>query len=501
MRITFAYPDYESLGVEYLMAVCLREGHDADFVYYDANDAILGKAEKSISFRRIAEKIAATSPHIAAFSCVTDNYRHQLQCAGMLKEIMPDVITVFGGIHPTAVPERVIRNPNVDCVAIGEAEESFITFLKEGWRNDSFSLPDNPIPGLIFKKEGKLVGEFKEGHLADLNALPFPHKFPFFAVLKGASYAYKIMTSRGCPYRCSYCCNSYLHMLRGRSVFRQRSVSDVIDELVDAMRRYPIKYISFIDDSFTTRSDWIFEFCEHYKKEIGLPFSCVANPHYLDRRKAEALSAAGCVYVQIGVQSLSEDMCSEVLHRKSSNARIAEVIRDLKETGIMVHVDHMLGIPGDTLERQEESAAFYNLHKPDIIMVFWLTYYPKTAIIETAKKAGILTEEDLTNIEEGIPLTGGTTNKGGSLRNPEEYYAIAFLFNYLPILPTFFVSFMLRTRLYRLFKIKSYSLSTALPHFIQSLVNRRYFIGRSHIMRFLNKVVTFNRGKQRDVEQ
>ena len=109
-KLTFVYPDFESLGVQYLMAVCLEDGHEVDFVYYQAEDQFLGRRANSIPFRQIAEKIAKTQPHIVAFSCVTDNYQHQLSCARALKEIMPGVITIFGGIHPTAVPEKVLQN-------------------------------------------------------------------------------------------------------------------------------------------------------------------------------------------------------------------------------------------------------------------------------------------------------------------------------------------------------------------------------------------------------
>ncbi|MCK5058335.1 MAG: cobalamin-dependent protein [Candidatus Aminicenantes bacterium] len=162
-KITFVYPDFESLGVEYLMAVCRNDGHMVDFVYYQAEDTYLGRIEKNIPFQQIAKKIADTQPHIVAFSCVTDNYLFQLRCAKDLKEIMPNVITIFGGVHATAVPDKVLQNAEVDCVAVGEAEKSFSDFLKEGKIDDKFILPDKPIKGIVYKEEGKRLT--KESYL------------------------------------------------------------------------------------------------------------------------------------------------------------------------------------------------------------------------------------------------------------------------------------------------------------------------------------------------
>ena len=492
-RITFVYPDFESLGIEYLMSVCLEAGYDVDYVHYEAEDPYIGRKEKKFSAEHVAQRIADTEPDVVGFSCVTDNYRHQLRCAGVLKQMMPNVITVFGGVHPTAVPERVIRNPEVDCIAVGEAELSFSEFLKAGKSGGGFALPSAPIKGIVYKKNGELVGGFEEGELADLDKLPFPYKTLLFSTSKQLSHIYRIITSRGCPYNCSYCFNTYLHKVRERHVVRQRTVDNVIDELKWAKAEYPVRFVWFDDDAFTTNSKWIVEFCDRYKSEIGLPFTCAANPHYMNSTTASTLSSAGCINVQIGVQSLSEELCAGVLQRRSSNARIAQAITDLKEAGIMVQVDHMLGIPGDTLELEEQGALFYNKYRPNLISVFWLTYYPKTRIVETAKQEGLLTEDDISSIEEGEGLggngnlTGGYISRG-SMKDPRPYYGIAFLFNYLPILPRWLVSFLVKSRMYRVFRVRNFFISTVLPRFIQAVFNRKDYRARTHIARFIDRV-------------
>ncbi len=489
-RITFVYPDFESLGVEYLMAVCSAAGHDVDFIYYEAEDSYIGRTKKLPPYEKIAAEICLTNPDIAAFSCVTDNYQYQLHCSKNLKKQRKEIYTIFGGIHPTAVPEKTLQNDSVDAVAIGEAEHSLIDLLQAcGAGGMKFSFPDSPVNGIIFKKNGAIIGTPEEGRLAALDDLPFPCKDPFFSVAQDALYEYRIMASRGCPLHCSYCFNSFLLQLRGSKLIRRRSVSNVIAELLHAKKEFHVKRVIFLDDSFTLDRKWIAHFCSRYKADINLPFACIANPQYIDEDIAEELSFAGCVNVQLGIQSLSETICSQLLHRKNSNARIRDAIKHLKRRNIMVQVDHMLGIPGDTIETQEESAHFYNTHRPGLISIFWLTYYPKTAIVDAAQKAGAITHADIHLIEQGMRLTAESYLTGGSMKNPAPYYSISFLLNWLPLLPKWAVTLLLKSRVYRFFKIKNFFFSTALPRAIQSLFNGKDFRGRSHIIRFMKKTL------------
>jgi len=488
-RITFVYPDFESLGVEYLMAVCSAAGHDVSFVYYEAEDTYFGKAKSTPPYEQIADKICHTNPDIVAFSCVTDNYQYQLQCSKSLKKKQKHICTIFGGIHPTALPEKTLQNHSVDAVAIGEAEYSIIDLLTAGESRGKFSLPDAPIPGFIFKKNGGTIGAPVEGRLVDLDHLPFPYKQPFLSVLKDASHEYRTMTSRGCPYHCSYCFNSYMDQLRGKKVIRRRSADNVIAELLWAKREFEAKRIIFLDDSFTTTKTWLRDFCSKYRAEINLPFACIANPNYIDEETAEVLASAGCVNVQLGVQSLSETICAQILDRKSSNAHIRGAIQNLKGKNIMVQIDYMLGIPGDTVKAQEESAHFLNMNRPNLISIFWLAYYPRTTIVDMAQKAGVITQKDIESIEQGVRLTAESYLTGGSMKNPDPYYSIAFLLNWLPLLPRWCVTMLIRSRVYRLFKIKNFLLSIALPRVIQSIFNKKYFRGRSHLIRFFTKML------------
>lgn len=488
-KVTFVYPDFEGFGIECLMSVCVANDIDVELVYYEAQDAYLGTKKSKINYSSIANRIISTNPDIVAFSCVTDNFQYQLKCARALKAVKPDILTIFGGVHITATSERVIKHPEVDSIAIGESEISLIDFIKSCQREKKFTFPDKPVKGIVYKKHDRTIGEFIEGELPNLDSLPIPLKSHFAKVAKDNGYEYRLLTSRGCPYKCAYCFNSHMNKLRGNSIVRQRSVNKIIEELLAAKKNFRPGFINILDDCFTINEQWLLDFCNQYKQQIDLPYACVTSPFHLNEKKIKALSESKCVYVQIGIQSLSEDLCANTLSRPSQNSKIFGTIQLLKNYGISVQVDHMLGIPGDSILEQEKAILHYCKYRPDVISVFWLTYYPKTSIIKTLEAKNLINEEDKLRIEDGLSLTGNTTFTGGSVRDADAkpYHCISFMLNWLPVLPSFLVRFMMFTKLYRLFSIKNYILSVAIPRFIKGMLNPNDVRAKSHIKRFFSK--------------
>jgi len=486
-KITFVYPDHENLGIEYLMAICIKGGIDVAFIGYEAENSYFNKKVR-VSLLNTARQIASTKADIVAFSCVTDNFHYQLECAKLLKDIDPTVATIFGGIHITALPEKALEEDCIDSIAIGESDISLLEFLKKCKVLDGkIKFPKENIDGIVFKDGNILIGEFKEGPLVDLNMLPFPYKKPFFKNDHEVGREYRIISSRGCPYSCTYCFNSFIHNMRNKKIIKQRTVQNVIEELKWAKKKYSVKKVFFVDDSFTTNKKWINIFVKEYKKEINLPFACIANPDYIDMEVAELLKYAGCKFIQIGVQSISKSIARKTLKRPATKGKISQAITVLKKAGMMVQVDHMLGIPGDNVENQIESLIYYNNLRPNLISVFWLTYYPKTEIINHAIKYNILSDKDVEKIENASGITETSLHNGGSMRDPSLYYGIHLVFNYLPLIPKNIVDVIIGKQIYRYFTIKNYYLSTALPRVILSILDKRYFVGRNLLIKFISE--------------
>jgi anaerobic magnesium-protoporphyrin IX monomethyl ester cyclase len=486
--VVFAYPDFESLGVGYLISACRAAGFTAALVRYQAEDPYTARSRRDFDPTAVAERMAALEPGVAAFSCVTHNFLDQLACARALKRLRPGVIVLFGGVHPTAVPARVLEHREIDAVGLGEAERSLVALLERARTPRGFRLPEGPIPGFARRDAEGQVLPAQEGPLADLDELPVPEKRAFHPDPDTLAREYFIMASRGCPYRCSYCFNSCIPRLGGRGgAVRRRSVESVIRELEAARREHGLRAVHFTDDSFTSDRSWVREFAVAYRARVGVPFLCSANPELVDAEAVEALRLAGCVEVQIGVQTLSRGLGREVLDRHVDPEAIASAVGRLRAAGLMVQVDLILGIPGDTLENQEAALAFFNRIRPHIVSVFWLAWYPGTTLLGRAVREGWLTAAQVDRVERGESISDGGLHTASSDPGAAPFLGAAALHNYLPLLPRWLVTLLLRTRLYRRLALRSYLFTTALPRVVRSLVDRRYFTGRAHLRRALRQ--------------
>jgi len=435
------YRGAEAIGVEALMAYIKARGHEVRLVFdpavFSGNrgrdvPALAGLFDEST--RQIADRVLALEPDVVAVSVITGIYRWALDVARKVKE-KRNVPVVFGGIHPTATPESVIARDAVDAIVLGEGEEA-LAELVEGATEGGFRNPR--VANAWVKSDGKVVKNPVRPYIADLDSLPFPLKDDYYAHMPVMRRHYKIISSRGCPNQCTYCCNNIFHRLYGKvKHVRRRSPSNVVAELEEAKRKYNPSYVEFWDDIFTKDADWLEEFSKLYKQKIGLPFQCYAHPVFFDEKRARALGEAGCALLKLGVQTLDEEMLKRTLKRPGRTDSVKTAIAAARQAGMRVNVEHILGLPGEGPETQSRAARFYAEARPDKIASFWLVYYPGTTIGCTARERGLLSDEDLAAIESGdseflytFMFPGGKAEKlQGELKSYQT------LFDVLPWLP------------------------------------------------------------------
>jgi anaerobic magnesium-protoporphyrin IX monomethyl ester cyclase len=258
MKVLFIYKyaNYEPLGLMTLSAVLKKAGHESQYI-----DASLEK--------NIIKRVIELSPDIIAYSIITGSHKYYRDLNLTLKQHL-NFLALFGGPHCTFFPE-FINEEGVDVICRGEAEKAIITlvdFLQKGKDISS-------IPNLWIKKEGKIYQNEIENLCLNLDEIPFPDR-DFVNVYKHYNKMQRrdVITSRGCPYNCTYCfnhANKELFRHKGRYV-RQRSVDNVIEELKQLKDKYHAKVFHFQDDVFTVNHQWTFDFCSRYQKEIKLPF-------------------------------------------------------------------------------------------------------------------------------------------------------------------------------------------------------------------------------------
>ena len=317
--------------------------------------------------------------------------------------------------------------------------------LEEQKETDEFSNVHN----LVYKKDGKVIKNEMRNLIANLDEIPLTDKDLFYDAIPFSKNTYTIMTSRGCPFSCTYCFNNYFNKLyKGKGKYlRKRGIDSVMQELKEAKEKYDFKFVSILDDVFMTDDKWIEEFCERYKKEIKIPFRCLGHVNCVNEENIKNLKEAGCEIIQIGIQTTSEETRRKITHRFETNQRIRDASAIIKKNKIKLEVDHILGMPHETEEHQVEAAKFYNEIRPDIINVYWLKCFPKTDIIDYMVEDGRIAKEDVEKINNGI---SPSYVLGGDVHNAKDLNKYHSLLNMIPVLPKSTIDFIIKHKLYRL---------------------------------------------------
>lgn len=402
-----------------------------------------------VKAERIIAKVLSLQPDLVAFSVHSANYRWALKIAGGIKEKL-EVPTIFGGIHASSVPERVIREKVVDAVVVGEGELPLLE-LVESLSQGSFT--NYTIKNVYFKRDGAIVPNSPRPYIKDLDQLPFPDKDLFYQKVPSLERIYLIMTSRGCPYRCTYCCNNIFFQIYAeeKKHYRRRRVENVIAELKRYKKRGKMTYVAFWDDIFALDLKWLQEFSPRYRDEIGLPFVCYVHPRLVNEQMLQLLVSAGCDHIKMGIQSVSETTGQKVLRRQYSLKDVERSAALIKKYRIRLTVEHILALPFEGEKEQLEAAKLYSRIRPNKIVSFWLTYYPRTEIITHGKKAGLITEEEIERIEDGFNSETYMYPRGKLTPERRIFSRFQILFDLIPLLPQRISRWIISKKAYRYF--------------------------------------------------
>ncbi len=381
MRVLFIYPNLNTQmgfnhGLASISAVLKEAGHETRLV--NLNE----KLPPVPSDDEVARVVEQWEPGMVAFSCITQQYEKARQLAESLRADcarrgVPVPPLVVGGIHPTLVPEEVMADGVWDHVGVGECEyalRELVARTEAGETPDDVSnfvswtagarpaaADDAPVAAEHWTRNP--VGEFP-----DLIDLPKPDYTLFETERITASKGgwFSLMSSRGCPYRCTYCLNhkiidTYKADL-GRSVgklnaFRFRPAALMMDEIREVLETYDnIDTFIFDDDLFTQNVEHAIKICDAYV-EAGFTVPIVVNGHVkrLDPRVAEALARAGGKIVKLGIESGSQRVRSKVLMRHMTHSDIMETVSSAEEHGLHTSAFVMIGLPTETHDERWET--------------------------------------------------------------------------------------------------------------------------------------------------
>lgn len=446
-KILFISPPYENLGIEYMSALLKSAGHKVDLIvdpclFFNAyqKNHFLGKLFNYKIY--IVERVKKIKPDLICFSIMTDTYQWGLDLAKRIKD-KTDALIVFGGIHPTIVPEVVINERQVDYACVGEGEEAILKLANR------FLEPHNcvNIANMWTKRDGKIIKNSSRPLCQDLDRLPFPDKDLYYRESKIYSKEYFIMVGRGCNYSCAFCCNQIFLRIYGSKFLRRRTVGNVIEELSQSKRKYGFKFVWFMDDNFPIDISWLKEFSREYHRHIDVPFFCYMHPNNMTYEVANLLKKANCYEVAIGVESLNENTC-RFINRNTDKITIKEALEALRSKRIISITENILGFPGENGNDIVKLIDFYNKNRPDLIMFSWLKIFPGTSLLKLLRTKNMISNQAFEDIING---NDRSLALGGNYADVRTFKKAACLLVLLPFLPKTIVRFLLKTKLFRYF--------------------------------------------------
>lgn len=293
--------------------------------------------------RLFLDFLAQIRPDLIGMSLTTTTAPVGQEITADIKREFPKVPVIWGGVHPTILPEEALQWTDMICIGEGEhamaeiADDPERTDVQGVWRRTNTTVIRNPIRPLEQNLDVFPLSAWGENDflIEDNQLIPLPaSNRPYFA------NTYLIMTQRGCPFSCSYCCN---HVRRsqhkGERYIRRRSVDHVLAECAQRRRDFDLPSIVFWDDIFVQNREWIEEFADKYPQRVGLPFGGYAHAQVSDEAMIRLLAQAGMTFLGLGIQSGSEYVSHQVYNRPQSAKRIIEVAQWGEKYGLELSYD------------------------------------------------------------------------------------------------------------------------------------------------------------------
>lgn len=342
--------------------------------------------------KELADEILRRGPDGVGFSCTTSSFLEGYRIAELLKGMKPDLPIVFGGAHACSVGSSLLDSfPAIDYLVLGEGEQTMFELAAAGFRNAE------TVPGVAFRKDGQAAFSRQRSLIANLDDLPFPayrrlpdfprrYNLPLFSYPTAPNTS--VISSRGCPYNCSYCDRSVFS--RG---FRFNSPDYITDHMSMLNRDFGIRHVFFYDDLFTFDRKRVAEFCElKERKRIPVTYNCIARLEHVDDELLGLLKRSGCWQVNFGIESGDPEVLKK--HRKFYD--LDEVQRKLgmvRKAGMRVKGLFMIGLPGETEETIRRTID-YALQLPlDEVNVTKFTPFPGAPIYRDIREQGEFNEE------------------------------------------------------------------------------------------------------------
>lgn len=356
------------MGLALIAAVLERDGYQVTML--DAN-----------ALRLQPEDIVpqVTDADVVGLTAMTPTVSAAISIAHHLKRAKPDLTIVLGGAHATLLPEETLAAaPEIDVILRGEGEETIVELL----RALEYKQPLDIVSGISYRQDGKVISTKARSATIDLDSLPFlgyhllpwhryrPHP-PHGRALPFAA----IITSRGCPYRCSYCSKPIFG-----NKFRGQSPERVVDEVAYYQEKFGIKELAFYDDVFTLDKKRAYAIADEIlKRGLKICWTGETRVNLVDKELLRHMKQAGCYAIAYGIESASPEIIN-TLNKDITLEQVEAAVSITREVGLQTIGYFMIGSPGESPETINQTIELAKRLKLDFAQFAITTPFPGTEL-------------------------------------------------------------------------------------------------------------------------
>jgi len=368
------------MGILFLASYLIKNGFDVDI--HNCRAGQRGTAE-------LMNRVSSLKPDMIGFTATTSGFMDAYRKVTEIRKVMPEVKIVFGGVHVSALREKILESfPLIDFLVTGEGEMA-MTDLAGG-------KDPRTIQGVISRDGDNICSGGFRTELCELDDLPFPayqklegfpkyFEPPLFNYPRSPSAT--IISSRGCPYQCSYCDRSVF-----RRSFRYNSAEYLYEQMRLLRKDFKIRHIFFYDDLFTFNRKRVEEFCGLLrKKPLHMTFNCAVRVGHADDELLQTLKASGGWMVSIGMESGDQELLDR--HKaKVTLHQIRDTVRRIQKNNMRAKGLFMMGLPGETEQTIQRTADFIEELGLDDMNMTKFTPFPGSPAYQTIHEEGTFEE-------------------------------------------------------------------------------------------------------------
>lgn len=378
----------ENMGIEVRILDCLIRGWDHE---EKVNDRLI---KVGLSDDEIEHFIREFKPDLVGINCqFSRQYKIYHHLLDLVKRIPPECITIAGGPHVTVCPTEILKDPNCDFILIGEAEESFKDLIQALIQGTDL----HSIDGLGWKSNGDMILNDKQKWITDLDSIAFPayhimelenyFGLPASHGMRHRKRFSPIITSRGCPAKCTFCS---AYKVWGRR-YRLRSVDNVLEEMRMLREKYGIEELMFEDDNVTANPKRAKEL---FSRMIEEDFNFIwdtpngVGVWSIDEEMLDLMKKSGCIRLNFPVESGSQYILDNIIQKPLKLTKVVKLAKYCRKINLNYGMFLVIGMPGEKLNDMWTSirfAAYCGCYDPHISVA---TPYPGTKLFEECMEKG-----------------------------------------------------------------------------------------------------------------